>query len=63
MDGDDGIDGPDKFEKALNAAREMREHALSLPDEERREFAGKMSMYLLSLMGDMDDEGEDEEAI
>lgn len=31
---DDG--GLEAFEAALNSAREMRQHALSLPDEERR---------------------------
>lgn len=60
LEGEDGVDGPDQFERALTAAREMREHALSLPDEERREFAGKMSMYLLSLMGGLDDDDDDD---
>ena len=56
-------DGPDAFEKAITAAREMREHALTLPDDERREFASKMALQLMSLMsdfGDDDDEDEDE---
>ncbi len=52
----------DVFERALTQAREMREHALTLPDEERREFASKMALQLLSLMGGLEgDDDEDEE--
>jgi hypothetical protein len=57
---EDDVEGPDQFEKALTAAREMREHALALPDDERREFASKMTLYLMSLMGGLEDEEEGE---
>jgi hypothetical protein len=52
----------DVFERALTQAREMREHALTLPDEERREFASKMALQLLALMGGLEgDEGDEED--
>ena len=36
--------------------------ALSLPDEERREFASKMALQLMSLIGEFDDEDDDDAA-
>jgi hypothetical protein len=53
-------DAPDMFEKAISQAREMREHALSLPDDERREFASKMALQLMSLIGEMGSDEDDE---
>ncbi len=52
----------DVFERALTQAREMREHALSLPDEERREFASKMALQLMAMMGGLEDDNEDSDA-
>jgi hypothetical protein len=60
LDIDNGVDGPDQFERALSAARDMREHALALPDEERREYAAKMSLYLMNLMGGLEDSDDEE---
>ncbi len=53
----------DAFERALGSAREMREHAMSLPDEERRELAAKFALHLLSLMDGMEggDAADDDE--
>jgi hypothetical protein len=51
----------DAFERALNSAREMREHAMSLPDEQRKEFAAKFALQLLALMGDLDEEDDSAE--
>ena len=55
------LDGPDAFEKAISSARGMRDHAMTLPDEERREFASKMALHLMQLMEDMGDDEDDEE--
>lgn len=41
------------------SAREMREHALTLPDEERREFASKFALTMLALMDQLDGDEED----
>jgi hypothetical protein len=45
----------------IPSARQMREHAMKLPDEQRREFAGKFAMTMLALMDELDDDDDDDE--
>ena len=51
----------DPFEVALNNARQMREHMLNLPDNERRELAAKFALQMFNMMGGLEEEEEEEE--